>query len=235
MSTVSNIASLARKLARTNSNDLPDADVIDYANLCLQTIHKQLIIDGLQSSQLKEATVTLSALVGTFATASDVWILKSAEINWQDTTNQSLWVPMGRVDLANLPAGVSVDWMRKNQPTSDPLIDWRGNVAEVFPTPTTSLPVNTTNQLKYIYWASPTEYAVIGDTVAYPESMDYRMIACYVASTFLDTLSGESAAKLSEVRMKEFLKRFDDFKKLFQQAGQEPVSPGGLNITGYEF
>lgn len=226
MATLSTVLSFARAQAQTDSNGLTDAKGIIFANEALLDFHNTLIHHGIDASQTQEAYTSGTANQGTYLYPTDMWFLKAIEVNYQDQTQQN-YLTAQQVDVSNLPGG-SFSWLRQNQTTRFPMFDDRGDQFEIFPTPTSSN--NLTNMFRIFYYLEPTEYAAVGDTIAYPESLDYRILGWRIASSYLKSLGNwESAVPFDE----EYNQKVDKLVKTLGRGTQQPMTATPIQDTGW--
>ncbi len=229
MSTLSNALSFARAQAQTDSNGLTDAKGIIFANEALLDFHNELITRGVDASQLQESYTSGTAGTGTYLYPTNMWFLKAIEVNFTDQTNSN-YIPAQQLDVSNIPAGQSFSWLRTNQNPQYPLFDDRGDWFEIFPTPTSAN--NLTNMFRIFYFLEPTEYSATGDTIAYPESLDYRVLGWRIASSYLKSLGNwESAVPFDE----QYLQKTEKIVKTLSRGVQSPLQAIPIQSTGWEF
>src|SRR3990167_2906502 len=158
-----------------------------------------------------------------------MWFLKAIEVNFTDSVAQN-YITANQMDVSNIPAGQSFSWLRANQSTQFPLFDDRGDQFEIFPTPTTD--DNLTNMFRIFYFLEPTEYSVVGDTIVYPESLDYRILGWRIASSYLKSLGNwESAAPFDN----EYTKRVNQLVKTLSRGVQSPMQATPIIESGWNF
>lgn len=229
MATLQNVLSFARAQAQTDSNGLTDAKGIIFANEALLDLHNQLITHGVDASQVQEAYTDGTANQGTYLYPTDMWFLKAIEVNYTDTTAQN-YITANQLDASNIPAGQSFSWLRQNQLVQFPIFDDRGDWFEIFPTPTGAN--NLTSMFRILYFLEPTEFTAVGDTIAYPVSLDYRTIGWRVASSYLKSLGNwESAVPFDE----EYKTKIDNIIKTLSRGVQSPMQATPIQDTGWNF
>lgn len=229
MATLSTVISFARAQAQTDSNGLTDAKAIIFANEALLDFHRQLISHGVDASQTQEAYTSGTANQGTYLYPTDMFFLKAIEVNFADTQADN-YIVAQQMDASNTPNGVSFSWLRQNQSTRIPLFDDRGDQFEIFPTPTTS--GNLTNLFRIFYFLEPTEYTSTSDTIAYPESLDYRILGWRIASSYLKSLNNwESAIPFDQ----EYEKKVSDLIKTLSRGVQTPMQATVIQDTGWQY
>ena len=229
MATLSTVISFARAQAQTDSNGLTDAKGIIFANEALLDFHRQLIAHGVDASQLQEAYTDGVANQGTYLYPSDMFFLKAIECNFTDTTNSN-YITAQQIDVSNLSGDNSFSWLRSNQNNQFPKFDDRGDWFEIFPTPTSAN--NITRLFRIFYFLEPTEYSATGDTIAYPESLDYRVLGWRIASSYLKSLGNwESAAPFDM----EYEKRVQDIIKTLSRGVQTPMQATVIQDSGWQY
>ena len=227
MATLSSAISFARTQSQTDSNGLTDAKAIIFANEALLDFHRELISHGVDASQTQEAYTSGTANQGTYLYPTDMWFLKAIEVNFTDTVAQN-YITANQMDVSNIPAGQSFSWLRTNQSTQFPLFDDRGDQFEIFPTPLSSN--NLTNMFRIFYFLNPTEYSTTGNTITYPESLDYRILGWRIASSYLKSLGNwESAIPFDT----EYTKRVSQLVKTLSRGIQTPMTATPIIETGW--
>jgi len=85
---------------------------------------------------------------------------------------------------------------------------------------------------RIFYYLEPTEYAAVGDTISYPESLDYRALGWRIASNYLYSLSkvdeGDAFNQKYEERVRQII-------ATLSRGSQQPIQATPLSITGWEF
>lgn len=238
MATLSTVLAFARAQCQTDSNGLTDAKGIIFANEALLDFHRELIAHGVDASQIQEAYTDATANQGTYLYPTDMFFLKAIECNFTDTTSQN-YVTAQQVDVSNLPgsqAGTngsnlnSFSWLRANQNAMMPLFDDHGDWFEVFPTPISSN--NLTRLFRIFYFLEPTEYSATGDTIAYPESLDYRVLGWRIASSYLKSLGNwESAIPFDQ----EYTDRVSQLVKTLSRGVQTPMQATTIQDSGWGY
>lgn len=229
MALVSDLLSFARAQAQTDSNGLTDAKGIIFSNEALVDFHRRLIKSGVDASQVREAYQNGTLNTGTYLYPSDALWLKAIELNYVDTSEQN-YKAATQVDVANLPAGASFSWLRKNASKESPYFDDRGDWFEIFPTPTGA--DNVSQLMRIFYFLKPTEFTATSDTLAYPPSMDYRILGWRVAANYLKSLGQIDQATIF---MTEYETRVRDYIAFLSRGSQQPLQATGIQMTGWEF
>lgn len=229
MATLSTVISYARAQAQTDSNGLTDAKGIIFANEALLDFHRELIMHGVDASQTQEAYTSGTANQGTYLYPTDMWFLKAIEVNFTDTTAQN-YITASQIDVSNIPGGKSFSWLRANQSTQFPMFDDRGDWFEIFPTPLGTN--NLTNMFRIFYFLEPTEYNSVSDTIAYPESLDYRILGWRIASSYLKSLEKwDSAVPFDN----EYSARVLQLVKTLSRGTQQPIEAIPIQDSGWNF
>lgn len=229
MATLSTVLSFARAQAQTDSNGLTDTKGIIFANEALLDYHRQLIAHGVDASQIQEAYTDATSGTGTYLYPTDMFFLKAIECNYTDTT-ASNYITAQQVDQSNLAGENSFSWIRQNQSVNFPKFADNGDWFEIFPTP--RAPNNLSQMIRIIYFLEPTEYTTTADTIAYPESLDYRILGWRIASSYLKSLGNwESAVPFDT----EYEKKVQDLINTLSRGVQQPLKATPIQATGWEF
>jgi hypothetical protein len=228
MTTVLNVLTYARQLAQTDSNGISDTAGIAFTNDALQNMTRSLLERGIDASQTQETYCDLGVQSpNTYAWPSDMWALKTIEINFTDTSANN-YIQAEQVDIANLQGRTSFSYLRTNQPTSYPLVDNRGDTYEIFPTPLTT----NSQGIRIFYFLTPTEYTATSDTISYPQNLDYRCLAARVSALYKTSLGDMNGATVFNT---EYDKRLQDIIKILAPGTQQPIKPQKLRLTGWNY
>lgn len=228
MAIVSDAITYARQKAQTDSNGISDTNGLAWANSGLIDITRELIKRNVDASQIAESYATiLSSDVppGRFAWPLDMFMLKTISVNFTDTS-QANFIQCGKVEVSNLQGRTSVDFMRLNQPTQNPLFTNHGDTGEVFPTIISSAIV------KIFYYLEPVEYTTVGDTVSYPQSLDYRCLGDKILESYYQSQENFDAANQWNIQA---VKKINDSIVILAPQSQQPTTPEPLHISGWEF
>lgn len=228
MAAVSDILSFARAQAKTDSNGLTNANGLIFVNEAQSDFHLDLINRGVDASQLQEAHRDGTVNVGTYLYPTDMFFLKAIELNYANTNAQD-YRRADQVDVSNLQGGVSFGWLRTNASKNSPQFDDRGDWYEIFPTPTSS--DNVTQLIRLFYFIKPTDYTAVSDTLAYPVSLDYRILGWRVVGIYLDSLQvglGDKANALYQSKLEKLV-------ATLSRGSQQPIRSKRLPIDGFEF
>jgi len=206
---------------------------IDFLNEAMLDLRSELIRRGIDAAQIQESYATASLPAAgqgsTFAFPSDLFRLKTIEVNMTDT-NQNNYISCGALEMANTPNNTSYDFLRKNQPITNPLVDNHGDTFEIYPSFVSGM--NLTNSIKIVYFLVPTLYTTTGDTLAYPDSLHSYILADKVAAIYFQSLSKfNEADKWNE----DYKKKLDNLVEAIAPTSQQPVETQGLPLTGWEF
>lgn len=230
MATVTDILNFSRSIAQTDSNGLTDANGLIFANEALLDFHRELIYKNIDASQIQEAYEDLTANVGTYLYPSDMFILKTIELNFADQSAQNYLVAQ-QVDVANLPSGTmptSFSWLRVNAPTAAPLFDDRGDWFEVFPTPITG----NSQGIRIFYYLAPTPFTTVSDTISYPSTLDYRIMGWRIAANYKRSLLDFVSAEAFEA---EYQKHLGQIRTSLGEGSQQPLTATPVQIDGWQF
>lgn len=228
MAAVSDILSFARAQAKTDSNGLTNANGLIFVNEAQSDFHLDLINRGVDASQLQEAHRDGTVNTGTYLYPTDMFFLKSMELNYANTNAQD-YKRADQVDVSNLQGGVSFGWLRTNASKNAPQFDDRGDWYEIFPTPTSS--DNVTQLIRMFYYIKPTDYTAVSDTLAYPVSLDYRILGWRVVSIYLDSLEVGRGDKANAV----YQQKLDKLTATLSRGSQQPIRSSRLPLDGFEF
>lgn len=231
MSTLSTVLAFSRAQAQTDSIGLTDTKGIIFANEALLDYRRQLITHGVDASGLQEAYTSGTANTGTYLYPTDMFFLKAIECNYTDT-NANNYLTADQIDVSNLSGANSFSWLRTNQPTQWPKFDDRGDWFEIFPTPTGSS--NLTNLIRIFYFLEPTEFTSTSDTIAYPESLDYRTLGWRIVANYFYSLGG---AKIQEgdAFNKKYEERVTQLIKTLSRGVQTPMQSVAIQDTGWTY
>lgn len=233
MSTLNTVLTFARAQTQSDFNGLTDANGIIFANEALFDFHRQLAKHGVDASQLQESytdgVIPASGNGSTLAYPSDMLVLKTIEVNFANNNPQDYKLAT-QVDVSNLPGGQSFSWLRANANTFAPFFDDRGDWYEIFPA--FSSATNTANAIRLFYYLKPTEYSATSDTIAYPESLDYRILGWRIASSYYYSLNKMNEGdKFNEL----YQTKVDEYTTTLARGSQQPIQPTPLQISGWEF
>lgn len=229
MPALSDVLSFARTQAQTDSNGLTNANGIVFANEALVDFRRRLIAAGVDASQTQESYRNATVNQGTYLYPSDMFWLKAIELNYANTTGQD-YKTATQVDVSNLPAGKSFGWLRSNANTQNPYFDDRGDQYEIFPTPTSAH--NTSQLIRIFYYLEPTEYTAVGNTIAYPESLDYRVLGWRIAASYLYSLD---KIKQGDAFNAKYEERIRQLVATLSRGSQQPIQATPIQLTGWEF
>lgn len=229
MAQLSDVLAFARAQTQTDSNGITDTNGIVLANEALVDFHRRLIDHSVDASQLQEAYTDATANVGTYLYPPDMLFLKAIELNYADTQPAN-YITAEQVDVANLAGQNSFSFLRLNASTQNPQFDDRGDWFEIFPIPTST--VSLPQLIRIFYFLKPTEYTSTSSTIAYPESMDIRILGWRIAAMYfysiLKIAEGDAFNVMYENRVKQYC-------ATLARGAQQPIQATPLQITGYEF
>lgn len=229
MAAVSDILSFARAQAKTDSNGLTNANGLIFANEAQADFHRELIDKGIDASQLQEAYRDGAIDTGTYLYPTDMFFLKSIELNY-DNTNAQDYRRASQVDVSNLEGNVSVGWMRKHANKDRPYFDDRGDWFEIFPTPTGS--DNVSQLIRLFYFINPSDYTAVSDTLTYPVSIDYRTLGWRVAASYMYSLGRVPEGDAFTLK---YERRVADLVATLGRGSQQPIQARRLALDGFEY
>ena len=231
MPVLSDALSFARTQAQTDINGLSNANGIIFANEALVDFRRRLITAGVDASQLQESTRNGTVNTGTYLYPTDMFWLKTIEVNYANTDADG-YITATQLDVANIPGGQSMGWIRTNASPANPYFDDRGDWFEIFPTPTSAH--NVTSLVRIFYYLEPTEYSAVGDSIVYPESLDYRALGWRIAASYKYSLAGENIAAGDAFNLK-YEERVKQIIATLSRGSQMPIQATPLSLTGFEF
>lgn len=236
MATLANVLTFARAQSQSDSNGLTDTNGIVFANSRLVDFHRQLVANGVDASQLQETyvptvTVPTAGDGSTFTYPSDCLALKTIEVNFTDTTAQN-YIRAEQVDVANLSGQNAFSYLRQNASTLRPQFDDRGDWYEIFPAFTSGN--NLTNAIRLFYYLKPTEYTATSDTIAYPESQDYRIVGWGVCADYYYSLNKFVEGQVFE---QKYQGGVDKYISTLGRGSSQAIQAEVLNIgsNGWDF
>lgn len=125
---------------------------------------------------------------------------------------------------------MSFSWLRQYADRYQPQFDDRGDWFEVFPTFTDG--DNLSQAIRIIYFQEPTEYTSTTDSIAYPESLDYRILGWRIAANYYYSLNkfleGDAFNKRYEDRVEQLVGTLG-------RGTQQPIEASPIPWTGFEF
>lgn len=224
---VLSVVNYAQQLAQTDSNGIGSVFGLSLYNDSLQTFHRDLLNRGIDASQTQEAYADLTTnSPNTYAWPSDMYALKTVEVNFQDTTEQN-YLQATPLDVANIQ-GVSFSWLRSNQNMQSPLLDNRGDTFEIFPTPQRP----NAQGIRIFYYLTPTDAVDVGQPVQYPLTLDYRTASCKMAALYYKS---QNDPEMAQVYDAEYAMRVDKIIKILAPGTQQPIQPTPLMISGWQY
>ncbi len=217
----------AQQLAQTDSNGIGSILGLGLYNDALQTMTRDLVARNIDAAQTQESYTPLTTnSPNTYAWPSNMYMLKTIEVNFQDQTAQN-YVQAMPVDVANIQ-NQSFSWLRTNQSIASPLFDNRGDTFEIFPTPQTA----NAQGIRIFYYLTPTEAPDVGTAIQYPQSLDYRALSCLIAARYYKTQNDTNMAAVYET---EYRERIAKIINILAPSSQQPITPQPLAISGWRF
>lgn len=227
MATLADALTFSRAQAQTDSNGLTNTNGIIFANEALLDFRRRLTTAGVDAAQLQEAYEDITIDVGTYLYPSDMAWLKAIELNYGDTLQQN-YVTAEQVDVSNLPNNSSFSWLRENAVSSRPYFNDMGDWFEIFPTPTST----NASGIRIWYFLEPQEYTATSDTIAYPESLDYRILGWRIIGNYYYSLNkfdeGDRFYQKYEDRVVQLISTLG-------QGTQMPLTATGIQDNGWNF
>jgi excinuclease UvrABC helicase subunit UvrB len=217
----------SQQLAQTDSNGIGSVLGLALYNDALQTMTRDMVNRNIDAAQTQESYTDLTTdSPNTYAWPSDMYMLKTIEVNFQDQTEQNYLQAMP-VDVANIQ-NKSFSWLRANQDTFAPQFDNRGDTFEIFPNPKKA----NAQGIRIFYYLTPTEALDVGTGIQYPQSLDYRALSCLMASRYYKT---QNDTNMATVYQQEYSERIGKIINILAPSSQQPITPQRLAITGWNF
>lgn len=233
MATLTNVLSFARAQAQTDSNGLTDTSGIIFANEALVDFHRRLVDKGVDASQVQEAymdaSVPSAGNGSTFLYPTDMLFLKAIELNYSDTSAQNYRLAT-QVDVSNMAGWNSFSSLRLNADPSNPQFDDRGDWFETFPAFKSGN--NLSQAIRIFYFLKPTEYTSTSDTIAYPESLDIRILGWRIAANYYYSLTKMIEGDAFNLKYEERVKQYC---ATLARGSQQPTTATAIQLTGFEF
>lgn len=235
---VSDVIAYANTLIQGNGN-ISNAKGLAFLNDANKDYHSEMIKRGVEASQIQEAyrdaSVPPSGQGSTFLYPDDMLLLKTITVNQVTaptggTANFNNYVVCTQLDIGNTQQNESFEFMRLNQPVENPLFDDRGDWFEIFPAFTTQM--NLVQALRIFYYLQPTSYTSVSDTLVYPESLDYYILANKIVSLYYDSLMQTTSADIFQGK---YIKRLERQVVTLVKGADRPVQTAGLGLSGWEF
>ena len=217
----------AQQLAQTDSNGIGSVLGLALYNDALQEMTRDLVNRNIDAAQTQESYTNLTTdSPNTYAWPTDMFSLKTIEVNYQDQTEQN-YLQAKPVDVSNIQYK-SFSWLRENQAQNEPLFDNRGDTFEIFPTPTAT----NSQGIRIFYFLTPTEALDVGTAINYPQTLDYRALSAKMASMYYKT---QNDAEMATIYETEYLNRIGKIINILAPSSQQPIQPQRLAIDGWQF
>ena len=227
MATLSTVLSFSRAQCQTDINGLTDANGIIFANEALVDFRRRLTTAGVDAAQLQEAYEDMSTDQGTYLYPSDMAWLKAIELNYGDTTQQN-YITAEQIDVSNVPNHASFSWLRVNATQQQPYFNDMGDWFEIFPTPTQA----NSQGMRIWYFLEPQEYTATSDNIAYPESLDNRILGWRISSSYYKSLGKFEESTFFD---KEYFDRTTQLISTLGQGTQQPLEAKPIQADGWNF
>lgn len=216
-----------QQLAQTDSNGIGSVLGLALYNDARMEWTRDMLNKNMDAAQTQEAYRDLTTdSPNTYLWPSDMFSLKTVEVNWEDTEEQNYLQAMP-MDVANIQ-GRSFSWLRANQSQTQPLIDNRGDQFEIFPTPTTG----NTNGIRIFYFLVPTEATSVEQAIPYPQLLDPRTLSFKMAATYYRTQNDLAMAQEYEA---QYQQRMGKVIRIVEPGTQQPITPESLQMTGWRY
>ena len=217
----------AQRLAQTDANGIGSVLGLALYNDAFQTMTRDLINRGIDAAQTQEAYRDLTTTnPNTYLFPSDMYALKTIEVNWSDQEAQN-YLQAKPMDVANIQ-NKSFSYLRDNQSQEEPLFDNRGDWFEIFPVPTST----NSQGIRIFYYLTPTEALDVGTAIGYPQTLDYRALSAKIAAMYYKIQNDTNMAVVYET---EYENRINKIIKILAPPSQQPITPKGLALTGWDY
>lgn len=214
-------------LSQTDSNGIGSVLGLSFYNDALQTMTRDLVNRGIDAAQTQETYTNINTnSPNTYAWPSDMFALKTIEVNFSDQTQQN-YIQATPMDVANIQ-GASFDYLRANQSIANPIFDNRGDTFEIFPTPK----IFNTAGIRIFYFLTPTEAPDVGTAINYPQTLDYRALSTKMAALYYKTQNDPEMAAVYEGEYQDRIKKIIN---ILMPSSQQPIQPEPLHISGWNF
>lgn len=230
MPVISSVISYAQQLAQTDASGIGSVLGLSFYNDALQDVTRDLIERGIDAAQTQESYATIAASdaqPGRFAWPSDLFALKTIEVDFTNAGTQS-YLQAQKIDVANLQGTTTWDYLRVNQSTSFPLFTNHGDTGEIFPTPVAGSPA----LVRIYYYLTPTEVTAVSASVAYPQTIDFRMLSAKMTSMYYKRQQNIDMAKVFD---EDYQTRLGKIKRILAPQSKQPIQPEKLRITGWSY
>lgn len=213
----------AQQQAQTDVNGITSVLGLAWANDGLNDFIRELNARRINAAGLSFPVASvMTAGTTQFTWPQSLYALKAIEINYANGVQQD-YIKADNVEISNIQ-NKSFDWLRVNQPTTNPLFANYGATWEAFPTPTQNALV------KFVYFATPTEYPDVGTAIGYPLTLDYRALSYWIVQSYKLMLGDYPAADAAK---NEYSKRVGKIIDILAPASQQPIQATPLLETGW--
>lgn len=227
MTSVLSAITYTQQLCQTDSNGIGSVLGLAFYNDAYQAWTRDMLTKNIDAAQTQEAYRDISTnSPNTYLWPSDMYALKTIEVNWQDNQEQN-YLQATSLDVANIQ-GVSFSYLRSNQTQQVPYFDNRGDQFELFPTPT----VANAQGIRIFYYLTPTEVTDVGQAINYPQLLDYRTLSFKMASLYYTQQNDTVMAMKNE---DEYQRRIGKIINILAPGTQQPIKPIPLALTGWNF
>lgn len=186
-----------------------------------------MLTRNIDAAQTQEAYRDISTnSPNTYLWPSDMYALKTIEVNWSDTQEQN-YLQATSLDVANIQ-DASFSYLRANQTSQSPLFDNRGDQFELFPTPKAP----NAQGIRIFYYLTPTEVTDVGQPINYPQLLDYRTLSFKMAALYYLQQNDTVMAEMNEA---EYQKRISKIIGILAPGTQQPIQPTPLRISGWNY
>jgi hypothetical protein len=233
---VSDVLAFARLKAGTDSNGISDSDGMVFLNESQRKRHLQILaVKGDLFFQESYRDITSDNIVGGSSPGkilypNDMFLQKNIQLNLIDPDDVGNWKTPTQVDRSNLPDGITWEWLKANQPKTQPLIDNHGDWFEIAPTPTEAI----ASSVKLGYFLGPTDVSATSDFLSYPFTLNWRILGFDIAGAYFEAMEDQTQADRMYAQGDLLMK---DILNMLGSGQQSPPRPKGLNVgnNGWAF
>ncbi len=224
MTTVASVIAYTQQISQTDVGGISSVLGVAFYNDALQDMTRDLIERGIDAAQVQESYTSIASS-GRFAWPSSMFALKTIEVDYTNSGGQNL-LQAQKMDVSNIQGSTSWDYLRLNQPAQEPIFTNHGDTGEIFPTPA------NVALIRIYHYLTPTEATTVGDSIAYPQTLDYRMLSAKMASMYYKMQENPEMAKVWD---DDYQRRLGKTKSILAPQSKQPTKPKGLEITGWQF
>ena len=92
--------------------------------------------------------------------------------------------------------------------------------------------MNLTNAIRISYYLNPTPYTSTSDTLVYPDSLDWYILATRVCSLYYESLNKFAEA---DYWRGLYVNKMASLNTTLGRGSEQPIQPTGLTDTGWSY